>query len=120
MTVSAYNHADGVLLSFDRMWASSPQGPPSSEKLMRQGVVFHRSATCCPLLKLGVAFKSGWLQTSIVVIAYQRPVASKILIPKRQVPPATSLQIKNNEVNPSITVSVQPQKNCLTLVIWSY
>ena len=46
MTVSAYNHADGVLLSFDRMWASSPQGPPSSERvrrpaeLMREGVVF--------------------------------------------------------------------------------
>ena len=72
------------------------------------------------LLKLGIALKPSGLQTPIVVIADQRPVASKILIPKRQIPPATSLQIKNNDVSASITVPVQSQENCLTFIIWSY
>jgi hypothetical protein len=41
------------------------------------------SATRRALLKLGVAFKPSRLQTSVIVIADQRPVASKIPIPKR-------------------------------------
>ena len=64
------------------------------------------SASCYPLLKLGITLKPCRLQTSVVVIADQRPAASKILIPKRQVPPATSLQIKNNDVNASITIPI--------------